>query len=65
MDPVLRQIAARLEARKDLAIAKVAPKLVGVDDVAKAEEILKELQEELLDELDRIEQDLIVPLGIR
>ena len=36
----------RLEARKELAIAKVAPKLVGVEDVAEAEEILNELRDE-------------------
>ena len=65
MDATLQRIFNRLEARKDLAIAKVAPKLVGIEDVAKAEEILKELQEELLDELDQIERDLLVPLGLR
>jgi len=32
----------------------VAPKLVGVDDVAEAEEILDELRDEMLDELDAI-----------
>ena len=48
----------RLEARKDLAIAKVAPKLVGVEDVAEVEEILKELRDEMLDELDAIEREL-------
>lgn len=46
----------RLEARKDLAIAKVAPKLVGVEDVAEVEEILNELRDEMLDELDAIER---------
>ena len=55
---VLQQILERLEARKDLAIAKVAPKLVGVEDVAEAEEILKELRDEMLDELDAIEREL-------
>ena len=64
MDPVLRQIAARLEARKDLAIANVAPKLVGVDDVSEAEQILKEFQAELLDELDDIERELLPPAGV-
>ena len=38
---ILKGILERLEARKDLAIAKVAPKLVGVEDVAEAEEILE------------------------
>ncbi len=33
----------------------MAPKLVGVKDVAEAEEILKELRDEMLDELDAIE----------
>ena len=47
----------RLEARKDLAIAKVAPKLVGVEDVAEVEEILNELRDEMLDELDAIERE--------
>ncbi len=55
---VLRHILERLEARKDLAIAKVAPKLVGVEDVAEAEEILKELRDEMLDEIDAIEREL-------
>ena len=55
---VLQHILDRLEARKDLAIAKVAPKLVGVEDVAEAEEILKELRDEMLDELDAIEREL-------
>ena len=55
---VLQQILERLEARKDLAIAKVAPKLVGVEDVAEAEEILGELRDEMLDELDAIEREL-------
>ena len=55
---VLQQILERLEARKELAIAKVAPKLVGVEDVAEAEEILKELRAEMLDEIGAIEQEL-------
>ena len=55
---VLRQILERLEARKDLAIAKVAPKLVGVEDVAEAEEILGELRDEMLDELDAVDREL-------
>ena len=33
---MLQRILDRLEARKELAIAKVAPKLVGVEDVAEA-----------------------------
>ena len=48
----------RLEARKELAIAKVAPKLVGVEDVAEAEEIVGELRDDMLDELDAIEREL-------
>ena len=44
--------------RKELAIAKVAPKLVGVVDVAKVEEILKELRDKMLDELDATEREL-------
>ena len=36
----------------------MAPKLVGVDDVAEAEEILKELRDEMLDEIDAIEREL-------
>ncbi len=55
---MLQRIHDRLEARKELAIAKVAPKLVGVEDVAEAEEILKELRDEMLDELDAIEREL-------
>ena len=39
---MLQGILDRLQARKELAIAKVAPKLVGVEDVAEAEEILAE-----------------------
>ncbi len=54
----LQGILNRLEARKELAIAKMAPKLVGVEDVAEAEEILGELRDEMLDELDAIERDL-------
>ena len=34
---VLQQILERLEARKELAIAKVAPKLVGVKELREAE----------------------------
>ena len=49
----------RLDARKELAIAKVAPKLVGVENVAEAEEILGELRDEMLDELDAIERELL------
>ncbi len=45
---MLQGIHDRLQARKELAIAKVAPKLAGVDDVAEAEEILKELRDEML-----------------
>ena len=60
----LQGILDRLEARKDLAIAKVAPKLVGVNDVAEAEEILKELRDEMLDELDAIEQEPGLTSGI-
>ena len=55
---VLQHILERLEARKELAIAKVAPKLVGVEDMAEAEEILGELRDEMLDELDAIEREL-------
>ena len=58
VEAMLQGILDRLEARKDLAIAKVAPKLVGVEDVAEAEEILKELRDEMLDELDAIEREL-------
>jgi hypothetical protein len=36
----------------------VVSKLVGVENVAEAEEILKELRDEMLDELDTIERDL-------
>jgi hypothetical protein len=36
----------------------VAPKPVGVEDVAEVEEILKELRDEMLDELDAIEREL-------
>ena len=36
----------------------VAPKLVGVENVAVAEEILKELRDQMLDELDAIEREL-------
>ena len=54
---MLQGIHDRLEARKELAIAKVSPKLVGVEDVAEAEEILKELRAEMLDELDAIERE--------
>ncbi len=55
---MLQGIHDRLEARKELAIAKVSPKLVGVEDVAEAEEILKELRAEMLDEIGAIEQEL-------
>ncbi len=55
---ILQGIHDRLEARKDLAIAKVALKLVGVEDVAEVEEILKELRDEMLDEIDAIEREL-------
>ena len=55
---MLQGILERLEARKELAIAKVAPKLVGLEDVAAAEEILKELRDEMLDEIDAIEREL-------
>ena len=55
---LLQQILERLDARKDLAIARVAPKLVGVKDVAEVEEILGELRDEMLDELDAIEREL-------
>ncbi len=55
---MLQGIHDRLEAQKDLAIAKVAPKLVGLEDVAAAEDILKELGDEMLDELDAIEREL-------
>ena len=54
---MLQGIHDRLEARKELAIAKVSRKLVGVEDVAEAEEILKELRAEMLDELDAIEPE--------
>ena len=57
VQPRLQGIHHRLEARKDLAIAKVAPKLVGVEDVAEVEEILGELRDEMLDELDAIETE--------
>lgn len=54
----LQGILDRLHARKELAIAKVVPKLVGVDDVGEAEEILKEFEAEMLEEIDEIERDL-------
>ncbi len=55
---MLQRILDRLQARKELAIAKVVPKLVGVEDVAEAEEILKELPDEMLEEIDDIEREL-------
>ena len=58
VEAMLQGILDRLEARKELVIAKVVPKLVGVDDVTEAKKILEELQAELLDELDMIERDL-------
>ena len=39
-------------------IGKVAPRLVGVEDVAAAEEILKELRDEMLDEIGTIEREM-------
>ncbi len=42
-----------LQAQKEQAIAKVAPKLVGVEDVAEAEHFLLELQAETLNEIER------------
>ena len=54
---MLQGIHDRLQARKGLAIAKVAPKLVGLEDVGEAEEILKEFKAEMLDEIDAIERE--------
>ncbi len=56
----MHQILDRLHARKELAIANVAPKLVGVDDVIEVEEILREFEAEMLEEIDDIE-NLIEP----
>lgn len=58
VENALQEIADRMEATKELAITRHAPKLVGVADEATAKAALTEVAGELLAVLDAIEHDV-------
>ena len=57
LETALQEIADRMKATKELAIARHAPRLVGVTDEAEAETILAEITGEMLAELNATERD--------
>ena len=57
LEKALQEIADRMEATKALAIARHAPKLVGITDEAEAEAVLAEITGEMLAELNATERD--------
>ena len=56
LETALQEIADRMEATKELAIARHSPKLVGVTDEAEAETILAEITGEMFAELNEIQR---------
>ena len=57
LEKALQEIADRMEATKERAIARHAPKLVGITDEAEAEAVLAEITGEMLAELNATERD--------
>ena len=57
LETARQEIADRMGATKALAIARHAPKLVGITDEAEAEAILAEITGEMLAELNEIQRD--------